>query len=102
MILKPGWEFNFLNNFYKYKYPIQGGAFYTKALELLISNNKELEGYTVHPTFTFLYLSRENPELPVKYNMTNDYIDLALNGYTNASGTKIKGIDELLQRNILA
>ena len=94
--IKTGWEFNFLNNFYKYKYPIQG-AFYTKGLELLISSNKELEGYTIHPIFTFLYTSRENPELPVKYNMTYDYINLMLNGYTNANGTKIKGVGELLQ-----
>lgn len=93
--IKTGAVFNFISNFYKYKYEIQG-SFYKKALNYLIQNNVELQDYTISKTFDFAYISRENVSLPLIYSMNDDYCKMVFEGYTSYTGNKIKGIKERL------
>lgn len=92
--LKTGTFKNFKKNYIKYKYPIQG-TLYTLALYYLINKYPELKGFTVKP-FTFLYLSRERPSIPLKYTMSNKSIEKYTEGYINKYGDYTKGIIDYL------
>lgn len=92
--IKTGTEFNFMSNFYRYKYFYQG-ALYTAAIESIVQTQPEFSGYKVEP-FRFIYLSRQNTDLPLIYTMTEKYIEKVMTGYVNKSGYEIKGILELV------
>lgn len=92
--IKTGYTYAFLVNFYKFKYYLQG-SLYSKAIEYMIENDPKYKGYTVD-TFKFIYVSRENPLLPVVYEMEKEFINDAYNGWTSLLGKEMKGIKTML------
>ena len=94
--IKTGARYDFMDNFYKYKYMYQGG-FYWKGFNSFIASIPELSDYSLDMSFSFIYISRENPYLPLVYKMDFDYIAKVNAGYETASGYKVKGIKELLE-----
>lgn len=94
--IKTGQLKDFLKNFYKYKYYIQG-PLYKYALDWLIAHTPELAGYNIADEFTFIYISRQDVSTPIKYVMPFKYSYLAMNGYTGYNGVRNKGIKEILK-----
>lgn len=92
--IKTGATKSFFTNFSAYKYYYQGGL-YSYGLKQIIINNPELEGYTIEP-FRFIYISRDDTKTPLVYEMPIDYCDMAMNGWINEYGTKVRGIIDLL------
>lgn len=93
--IKTGSSKNFFSNFITYKYYYQGGL-YSYGLKKIILDNPELEGYSVEP-FRFIYISREDTKTPLIYEMPLDYCDMAMAGWTNVYGSKVKGVIDLLE-----
>jgi hypothetical protein len=93
--LKTGAFYDFMQNFWKYKYYLQGGM-YTAAVYYIIENHPEFKDYTVEP-FRFVYISRERPDLPLVYEMPKKFIEYGLTGWTTIGGRKYKGILELVE-----
>lgn len=93
--LKTGTDFDFLGNYYKYKYFLQGTFYYLGVLNL-INKIPELKDYTILP-FKFLYISRERPDLPLIYRMTNKSIEKYTEGYFDIYNKYKKGIIDLLE-----
>lgn len=93
--LKTGSYFNFLKNFWDFKYYLQGGM-YTAAIYYIIENHPEFKDYTVAP-FRFVYISRERPDLPLVYEMPKKFIEYGLKGWTTNTGREYKGILELVE-----
>jgi len=92
--IKTGTFFNFMKNFYEYKYYIQGGL-YTASIQSIVQTNDEFKGYTVAP-FQFVSISRQRPDLPLVYEMSDMFVELSFKGWTNYSGKEYKGIFELI------
>ena len=92
--IKTGTEFNFMANFYRYKYYLQG-ALYSAAINSIVQTKPEFAGYKVDP-FRFIYLSRQNTELPLIYTMSDKFVEKVMVGYTNKSGYDVRGIIDLV------
>lgn len=92
--IKTGASRYFLSNFFTYKYYYQA-ALYSYGLTQMVRNIPELNEYTIAP-FKFLYLSREEQNVPNIYEMPDEFCNLVMKGYTTVTGSKIKGIKELL------
>ena len=92
--LKTGAVYNFLQNFWNYKYYLQGGM-YTAAIYYIIESHPEFKDYTVAP-FRFVYISRERPDLPLVYEMPKKFIEYGLKGWTTNTGREYKGILDLV------
>jgi hypothetical protein len=86
---------NFMKNFYTYKYYYQGSLYYT-VLSKFLKSIPEFSEYELVDGFGFIYVSRENPNIPYLYIMGKDYIDMVLNGYEGVNGMETKGIYQLL------
>jgi hypothetical protein len=95
MDIKTGSLYNFMINFYEFKYYLQA-AKYTIAVYYIKENNKEFKDYKVMP-FKFIYISREKPNLPLIYEMKEDFIELASKGWTSIGGKRYKGILEIVK-----
>jgi hypothetical protein len=93
--LKTGTPFDFLQNFWIYKYYLQGGM-YTAAIYYIKENHPEFKDYEVDP-FRFIYISRARPNLPLVYEMPKKFIEYGLTGWTTIGGRKYKGILELVE-----
>lgn len=87
---------NFMSNFFKFKYYIQG-ALYQKALEKLKEEN--FKDYTILP-FKFIYLPTFNINNPKVFILTNKWIDAAWNGFKTTSGYAHRGINEIVEEII--
>lgn len=92
--LKTGTFFNFMENFYKYKYYLQA-AMYTIAVYYIRETVPYFKDFEVAP-FEFIYISRENPELPLIYKMPNKFIEMAAEGWITRTGKEYKGILEIV------
>ena len=77
-----------------HRYYIQG-ALYREALKSIVDNDFELHGYTVKE-FEFVYISKLNPNRPMRFLVSEDMHQLALNGFTDRHGVKYEGVYELL------
>lgn len=93
--LKTGSKKDFYENYYKYNYYIQG-SFYYLALMYIVSMIPELIYYKILP-FQFLYISREDSNLPIVYQMTQNTIEKCVEGYINKNGVYKKGIIDLIE-----
>lgn len=77
-----------------HRYYIQG-ALYREALKTIVDNDFELMGYVVKP-FEFVYISKLNPEKPMKFVVDEDMHKACLVGFTDRYGYKYRGVDDLL------
>lgn len=82
----------FLSNFIKYRYYLQG-VIYSLALQYYALTN-DLEGYEILP-FQFLYCGRYE-KIPTTLEFTDKWFKGALNGFTTNAGYKYKGLIELV------
>jgi hypothetical protein len=78
-----------------HRYYIQG-ALYREAMKSIVDNDFELSGYDVRP-FEFVYISKLNPDRPMKFRVSEDMHLSALNGFTDRYGYEYKGVYELLE-----
>lgn len=78
-----------------HRYYIQG-ALYREALKTIVDNDFELMGYTVKE-FEFVYISKMNPNKPLKFYVSEDMHKLALDGFTDRYGYKYGGVHQLLE-----
>ncbi len=83
----------FLSNFIKYRYYLQGVLYQMALHNYAIDNN--LEDYKVLP-FQFLYCGRYE-KLPTTLEFTEKWEQAALEGFTTTSGYKYRGLDELVE-----
>ncbi len=90
--IKTGEEINFMKQFWMFKYYLQGGLYYTGLVEKLKEYNID---YKIEP-FTFLYISRKKPTLPLKYVMSVNFINKSIEGFYN-SGYYHNGIKDILE-----
>lgn len=81
----------FLSSFIKYRYYLQAGVYCSAFRDICIKLN--LEGYALNP-FEFLYIGLKE-QIPVRYVVTNKWINASLNGFKTSSGYEYKGIYEL-------
>ena len=77
-----------------HRYYIQG-ALYREALKTIVDNDFELSGYTVKE-FEFVYISKLNPGRPMRFLVSEDMHQLALNGFTDRHGVEYQGVHELI------
>jgi len=77
-----------------HRYYIQGGL-YREALKTIVDNDFELSGYTVKE-FEFVYISKLNPGRPMRFIVSEDMHQLALNGFTDRHGVEYQGVYELI------
>ena len=77
-----------------YKYHIQG-ALYREALKTIVDNDFELMGYTVKE-FEFVYISKLNPNKPMRFRVSEDMHLAALNGFVDRYGYTHRGVHDLL------
>lgn len=92
--LKTGEEKSFLPNFERYKYYLQA-AMYSLALDQF-KMQYGLDDYEILP-FKFVYISKNNPNIPLIYRMNNSYILDYINGFINKYNEKEKGIIDLIE-----
>jgi len=78
-----------------HRYYIQG-ALYREALKTICSNDFELMNYAVKP-FEFVYISKLNPNKPLRFVVAEDMHQLALHGFTDRYGYEYKGVHELME-----
>lgn len=78
-----------------HRYYVQG-ALYREALESIVDNDFELMGYTVKE-FEFVYISKLNPDRPMRFLVSEDMHQAALNGFTDRYGFEYKGVYNLLE-----
>jgi len=83
---------DFIDNFFKFKYYLQGGL-YIEALNHLINN--KYPGYTLIP-FKFIYVPRFKPSNVKTFILTEKWYEAAWNGFNTLSGYRYKGLDELI------
>lgn len=93
--LKTGYHYNFLENFWKYRYYLQA-SMYSAAIYYILANSDEFEGYKVEP-FRFIYISREKPDIPLIYEVPHQFIEYGMEGWTTVTGRKYKGVVELVE-----
>lgn len=77
-----------------HRYYIQGGL-YREALKAIVDNDFELMGYQVRE-FEFVYISKLNPNKPMRFRVSEDMHQAALNGFVDRHGYKYRGVYELL------
>ena len=77
-----------------HKYHIQG-ALYREALISIKENDFELMNYKVQP-FEFIYISKLNPNKPMRFRVSQDMHDAAMNGFTDRYGYSHRGVLDLL------
>lgn len=77
-----------------HRYYVQGGL-YREALKSIVDNDFELMGYTVKE-FEFVYISKLNPDRPMRFLVSEDMHQAALNGFTDRFGYEYRGIYDLL------
>ena len=77
-----------------HRYYIQG-ALYREALKTIVDNDFDLMGYVVKP-FEFVYISKLNPDKPMKFVATEDMHQASLVGFTDRYGYKYRGVHDLL------
>ena len=77
-----------------HRYYIQG-ALYREALKTIVDNDFELSGYNVKE-FEFVYISKLNPGRPMRFVVSEDMHQLALNGFTDRHGVEYQGVYELI------
>lgn len=93
--LKTGTKANFLENYFKYYYWLQGALYYL-SIVYLKETYKELADYAVLP-FKFLYLSRNRSNTPLIYTMSIESIKDFTSGYYDYRTQFKKGIIPLLR-----
>lgn len=91
--IKTGSFFNFLSNFYKYKYYLQAPMYHAAIQSIVV---KEFPDYKVDG-FSFAYISRERPDLPLLYKLSDKEIEKAFVGWTNSYGIYQKGVQDLIR-----
>jgi hypothetical protein len=77
-----------------HRYYVQGGL-YREALKSIVDNDFELMGYTVKE-FEFVYISKLNPNRPMRFLVSEDMHQAALNGFTDRYGFEYRGVYDLL------
>jgi hypothetical protein len=77
-----------------HRYYVQG-ALYKEALKSIVEKDFELAGYVVKP-FEFVYISKLNPNKPLKFVVAEDMHIAALNGFTDRYGYAYRGVYDLL------
>ena len=77
-----------------HKYHIQG-ALYREALMAIATNDFELMDYTVQP-FEFVYISKLNPNKPMRFRVSEDMHTAAMNGFIDRYGYSHRGVLDLL------
>ena len=77
-----------------HRYYIQG-ALYREAIKTIVCNDFELSGYIVKP-FEFVYISKLNPDRPMKFRVSEDMHTASLNGFTDRHGYEYRGVCDLL------
>ena len=81
--------------FTAHRYYVQG-ALYREALKSIIANDFDLLNYIVKP-FEFVYISKLNPNRPMKFIVDEDMHTASLNGFTDRFGYEYKGVYPLLE-----
>lgn len=94
MDIKTGSPKEFIDNFWNFKYYLQGGM-YTMAVHSIVQTKEEFKDYKVAP-FEFIYVSRVNPNLPLIYKMTDKFVQMAIEGWTGIGGREMKGVLDLV------
>lgn len=79
-----------------HRYYIQG-ALYREALMSIIDNDFELMGYAVKP-FEFIYISKINPGRPMRFLVSEDMHQAALDGFTDRYGYHYEGVYDLIEQ----
>jgi hypothetical protein len=77
-----------------HKYHIQG-ALYREALIAITNNDFELMDYKVKE-FEFVYISKLNPNKPMRFLVSEDMHTAAMNGFTDRYGYTHRGVLDLL------
>lgn len=77
-----------------HRYYIQG-ALYREALMTIVENDFDLTDYTVKE-FEFVYISKLNPNRPMRFLVSEDMHELAMNGFTDRHGVAYEGVCELM------
>lgn len=92
--LKTGAEKNFLKNFNRYEYYLQGAMY-----SLAIDDWKMQHGYDEYDVmpFKFIYISRANPYQPLVYEMDDAFILDHINGFQNIYNEYENGIIDLVK-----
>lgn len=78
-----------------HRYYIQG-ALYREALKSIVSNDFELSGYEVK-CFEFVYISKLNPNRPMRFLADESMHELAMKGFVDRYGFEYQGVNELLE-----
>ena len=78
-----------------HRYYIQG-ALYREAIYSILSNDFDLTGYAVKP-FEFIYISKLNPNRPMRFQVSEDMHNKAMTGFTDRYGYEYRGVIDLLQ-----
>lgn len=78
-----------------HRYYVQG-ALYREALKSIVDNDFELMGYTVKE-FEFVYISKLNPNKPMRFLVEEDMHQAALHGFTDRYGYAYRGVYDLLE-----
>ena len=84
----------FMHNFFKYKYYLQG-ALYIRGCEEYFWNILSMTTYKILP-FKYIYLPTFDYNNPKTFILTDKWKQAAWNGFTTNSGYKYKGINELV------
>ena len=71
-------------------------SLYKEALRYIVSNDFELDGYTVE-NFEFLYISKDNVNKPIVWVVSEKIHKASLNGFIDTYGIKHKGVHGLLK-----
>lgn len=83
----------FFKQFSNYKYYLQGALYHYGITKFV---KEFFPDYIVVDEFEFIYLGRNSNLIPVRFVMDNEYLEKALNGYSNSFGTHVKGALELI------
>jgi len=81
--------------FTAHRYYIQG-ALYREALMSIVDKDFELMDYVVKP-FEFVYISKLNPNRPMKFEVDEDMHKASLNGFQDVYGYRYNGVYDLLK-----
>lgn len=84
----------FMSNFFKFKYYIQG-AIYQELLMVNFKNKNGLSDYTIKP-FKYIYLPTFDYNNPKTFILTEKWEHAAWQGFATNSGYKYRGISELI------
>lgn len=78
-----------------HRYYIQG-SLYREGLKYIVDNDFALAGYTV-TEFEFVYISKLNPNKPMRFRVTESMHAKALNGFSDKFGYEYRGVYDLLE-----